>query len=59
MAGLLLNQYENPTKTHYKILGLSWAGWIFDFYDLILFTYLVIPISQELHLSNLMLSFAI
>ena len=31
----LLNQYENPTRVHYKIFGLSWAGWVFDFYDLI------------------------
>ncbi|AXV40063.1 MFS transporter [Methanobacterium sp. BAmetb5] len=55
----LLNQYETPTKTHYKIFGLSWAGWVFDFYDLILFTFLIIPIGQELHLSNLMLSYAL
>lgn len=55
----LLNQYEKPTKTHYKIFGLSWAGWVFDFYDLILFTFLIIPIGQELHLSNLMLSYAL
>ena len=59
MAKLMLNQYEHPTKDHYKILGLSWAGWIFDFYDLILFTFLVIPIGQELHLSSLMLSYAL
>lgn len=24
----LLNQYLKPTQEHYKILGLSWAGWI-------------------------------
>jgi MFS family permease len=59
MAKLLLNQYEKPTWTHYKILGLSWAGWVFDFYDLILFTFLIIPIGQELHISNLMLSYAL
>ena len=50
---------NRPTKTHYKIFGLSWAGWVFDFYDLILFTFLIIPIGQELHLSNLMLSYAL
>ncbi|MGZ7116670.1 MAG: MFS transporter [Methanobacterium sp.] len=59
MTKLLLNQYKHPTREHYKILGLSWAGWVFDFYDLILFTFLVIPIGQELHLSNLMLSYAV
>ena len=25
----LLNQYENPTVMHYKIFGLSLAGWGF------------------------------
>lgn len=59
MTDLMLNQYKKPTKTHYKILGLSWAGWIFDFYDLILFTFLIIPIGVELHLSKLMLSYAL
>jgi len=55
----LLNQYEKPTGTHYRIFGLSWAGWGFDFYDLILFTFLIIPIGLELHLSTLMLSYAL
>jgi len=59
MSKLMLNQLESPTKDHYKILGLSWAGWVFDFYDLILFTFLVIPIGKELHLCNLMLSYAL
>lgn len=59
MAQKLLNQYENPTREHYKILGLSWAGWIFDFYDLMLLSYLIIPIGVELHLSNVMLSYVI
>ena len=39
MKNVLLNQYEKPTRIHYKIFGLSWAGWVFDFYDLILFTF--------------------
>jgi MFS family permease len=59
MSKLMLNQYEIPTKDHYKILGLSWAGWVFDFYDLILFTFLVIPIGNELHISSVMLSYAL
>lgn len=59
MAKLLLNQYQKPTRAHYKILGLSWAGWVFDFYDLILFTFLIIPIGKELQLSQLTLSYAL
>ncbi|HOI71824.1 MAG TPA: hypothetical protein PL055_00985 [Methanobacterium sp.] len=52
MIDKLLNQYEGPTRAHYKILGLSWAGRIFDFYDLMLLSFLIIPIGVELHLSN-------
>jgi hypothetical protein len=29
---------------------MSWAGWVFDFYDLILYTFLLIPIKKELSL---------
>jgi MFS family permease len=53
----LLNEYDKPTKQHFNILLMSWAGWVFDFYDLILFTFLLIPIGQELQISNVELSF--
>jgi MFS family permease len=59
MEKLLLNEYEKPTHQHYSILLLSWAGWIFDFDDLILFTFLLIPIGKELHFSNLTLSYVL
>lgn len=59
MEKLLLNEYEKPTKEHYQILLMSWAGWVFDFYDLILFTFLLIPIGNELHFSSLMLSYVL
>jgi MFS family permease len=59
MEPALLSQYEKPTKLHYKILFMSWAGWVFDFYDLILFTFLLIPIGEELHFSNVMLSYVL
>jgi MFS family permease len=55
----LLNECEKPTRLHYKILFMSWAGWVFDFYDLILFSFLLIPISKELHLSNFDLSWVL
>ncbi len=54
-----LNDYEKPTKQHYEILLMSWAGWVFDFYDLILFSFLLIPIGHELHLSNVDLSYVL
>lgn len=55
----LLCESEKPTKVHYEILLMSWAGWVFDFYDLILFSFLLIPIGQELHLSNVGLSYVL
>jgi MFS family permease len=56
---MLLNEHEQPTRQHYKILFLSWAGWVFDFYDLILYTFLLVPIGQELNLDNVQLSFVL
>src|SRR5512135_742595 len=55
----LLSQEDRPTWTHYKVLLLSWAGWTFDFYDLILYSFLLIPIGQELHLSRVALSYVL
>ena len=54
-----LNEYEKLTSRHYKILAMCWAGWVFDFYDLILFTFLLIPISQEYNFSNLQMSYVL
>src|SRR6185436_8886068 len=48
---LLLNQHEKPTAAHYKILLFSWAGWIFDFYDLMLLAFLQSFIREDLHLT--------
>lgn len=52
MATQFLNECEKPTRTHYVILGMSWAGWLFDFYDLMLFSFLLIPIRRTLALSD-------
>ena len=57
METKLLNEYDKPGKKHYQILLMSWAGWVFDFYDLMLFSFLLIPIGKELHLSDFELSF--
>jgi MFS family permease len=37
---------------HYRIVALCFAAWIFDFYDLILYSFLLVPIARDLHLSN-------
>ncbi|MGO9793145.1 MAG: hypothetical protein ACLP8S_27575 [Solirubrobacteraceae bacterium] len=31
---------------------MAWAGWLFDFYDLMLLSFLVVPIQRELGLSQ-------
>jgi len=55
----LLNEYDRPTAQHYRILLMSWAGWVFDFYDLILYTFLLVLIGRELNLSKVMLSYVL
>lgn len=55
-ARRLLNESERPTRTHYVILGMAWAGWLFDFYDLMMFSFLLIPIKKTLGLSETSLS---
>ncbi len=52
----LLNQSERPARKHYVILGMAWAGWLFDFYDLMLLSFLLIPIKRELGLQDWELS---
>lgn len=47
-----LNQASRPGRDHYVILGLSWAGWLFDFYDLILYSFLLVPIAHDLHFTR-------
>lgn len=59
MEEKLLNEYSKPTRQHYRILVMSWAGWVFDFYDLILYTFLLIPIGNELHLNKVELSYVL
>lgn len=55
----LLSEYEKPTRAHFKILLMSWAGWVFDFYDLILYTFLLIPIKRELDFTDVEVSYVL
>jgi MFS family permease len=52
----LLNECAAPTGKHYVILGMSWAGWLFDFYDLMLFSFLLVPIQKDFRLPDADLS---
>src|SRR5512143_562995 len=53
---MLLNQNEKPTVRHYLILAMAWAGWVFDFYDLMLFSFLLVAIKRDLGLADTELS---
>src|SRR5712671_4316897 len=44
---------ERPVGAiHRRIVALCFAAWIFDFYDLILYSFLLVPIARDLHLSR-------
>ena len=49
---MLLSETARPTPVHYRMLALTWAGWLFDFYDLILYTFLLAPITADLGLGR-------
>jgi len=54
----LLN--ERPMgPMHYRIIALCFAAWIFDFYDLILYSFLLVPIARDLGLSRAQSSLAL
>jgi MFS family permease len=40
------------SAVHYRIIALCFAAWIFDFYDLILYSFMLVPIARDLHLSQ-------
>ena len=55
-APSLLNERERPSGLHYKILLFCWAGWLFDFYDLMLFSTTQHAVRGALGLSDLQVS---
>jgi MFS family permease len=50
-APLLLHQSAVMTMAHYRIVTLCFFAWIFDFFDLVLYSFLLVGIARELHLS--------
>jgi MFS family permease len=47
----LLHQSAVITTVHYRIVTLCFFAWIFDFFDLVLYSFLLVGIARELHLS--------
>jgi len=43
---------STPDRFPVKTWLIAFAGWMFDFYDLVLFSFLLVPIGHEFHLSN-------
>ena len=41
-----------PGAIHRQIVALAFAAWIFDFYDLVLYSFLLVPVARELHLTT-------
>src|SRR6266851_8978173 len=59
-AGSALLLSEQPMGwLHYRIVALCFLAWIFDFYDLILYSFLMVPMAHDLHLGRLEASFAL
>ncbi len=56
---MLLCESRQVTAVHRRILALAFLGWTFDFYDLILYTFLTRAISADLGLSHMGHGFAI
>jgi MFS family permease len=42
---------SEPSRFPFKTWLIAFAGWMFDFYDLVLFSFLLVPIGHELGLS--------
>jgi MFS family permease len=53
-------RYQEPAgPAHLKIVALCFFAWIFDFYDLILYSFLLVPIARDLHLTPAQSSIAL
>jgi MFS family permease len=51
---------EHPAgAAHRRIIALTFGAWIFDFYDLLLYSFLLVPVARELHLTPEESSFAL
>ncbi len=55
---LLMNQ-RAAGPIHLRIVALAFAAWIFDFYDLVLYSFLLVPVARELHLTTSQSSLAL
>src|SRR5271155_552092 len=57
-AEVLMNQ-RAAGAIHRRIVALAFAAWIFDFYDLVLYSFLLVPVAHELHLTEKQSSLAL
>src|SRR5271154_2280835 len=57
-AEVLMNQ-RAAGAIHRRIVALAFAAWIFDFYDLVLYSFLLVPVAHELNLTEKQSSLAL
>ncbi len=55
----LLSEHQTIGPIHRRIVWLCFFSWIFDFYDLILYSFLLVPIARDLHLTQMESSLAL
>src|SRR5262245_55773425 len=48
----MLSEADRLTPAHRRILFLAWGGWLFDFYDLMLYSFLLTDITRDLSLTR-------
>jgi MFS family permease len=48
-----------PSAIHRRIVALAFAAWIFDFYDLVLYSFLLVPVARDLGLTPAQSSLAL
>jgi len=53
LRAVLLSESPKLTSVHRRILALSFLGWMFDFYDLVLYTFLTRPITEAIGLTRM------
>ena len=59
VSGAVLMNERPFGAIHRRIVALAFAAWIFDFYDLILYSFLLVPVARELHLTPAQSSLAL
>src|SRR5438093_13424693 len=47
-----LSEHERLSRAHFVILAMAWAGWLFDFYDLVLYSFIYSFVGADLGITR-------